>query len=41
MGRTNFSTSTALALAAVLLSSTTTVYAVAALPRHSVGTKQL
>ena len=41
MGRTNFSTTTALALAAVLLSSTTTVFAVAALPKHSVGTKQL
>jgi hypothetical protein len=41
MARTTFSTSTALALAAVLLSSATTVYAVAALPKHSVGTKQL
>jgi hypothetical protein len=41
MSRTTFSTSTALALAAVLLSSTTTVFAVSALPKHSVGTKQL
>jgi hypothetical protein len=41
MGRTKFSTSTALALAAVLLSSSTAVYAVASLPRHSVGKKQL
>lgn len=41
MGRTKFSTSTALALAAVLLSSSTTVYAIAALPKHSVGKKQL
>ena len=41
MGSTKFSTSTALALAAVLLSSSTTVFAVAALPRHSVGAKQL
>jgi hypothetical protein len=41
MGRTKFSTSTALALAAVLLSSSTAVYAVASLPKHSVGKKQL
>jgi hypothetical protein len=41
MGRTRFSTSTALALAAVLLSSSTAVYAVAALPKGSVGKKQL
>jgi hypothetical protein len=41
MGHTRSSTSTALALAAVLLSSSTAVYAVAALPKHSVGKKQL
>jgi hypothetical protein len=41
MGRTKFSTSTALALAAVVLSSSTAVYAVAALPKGSVGKKQL
>jgi hypothetical protein len=41
MSRTKFSTSTALALAAVVLSSSTAVYAVAALPKHSVGKKQL
>jgi hypothetical protein len=41
MGQSKFSTGTALALAAVLLSSSTTVYAVAALPKHSVGKKQL
>jgi hypothetical protein len=41
MGRTKFSTSTALALAAVLLSSSTAVFAVASLPKHSVGKAQL
>ena len=41
MGSAKFSTSTALALAAVVLSSSTTVFAVAALPRHSVGARQL
>jgi hypothetical protein len=41
MARTTFSTSTALALAAVLLSSSTTIYAVAKLPKHSVGAPQL
>jgi hypothetical protein len=42
MGRTKFSTSAALALSAVLLTtSTAAVYAVAALPKHSVGKKQL
>jgi hypothetical protein len=41
MSRTKFSTSSALALAAVVLSSSTAVYAVAALPKHSVGKKQL
>jgi hypothetical protein len=40
MGR-KFSASTALALAAVLLSSSTAVFAVASLPKHSVGKKQL
>lgn len=41
MGATKFSTTTALALAAVVLSSSTTVFAVAQLPKHSVGAKQL
>jgi hypothetical protein len=41
MGATKFSTTTALALAAVVLSSSTTVFAVAKLPKHSVGAKQL
>lgn len=41
MGRTTFSTSTALALAAVLVSSSTAIFAVASLPKHSVGAKQL
>jgi hypothetical protein len=40
MGKNKFSTGTALALAAVL-SSSTTAYAIAALPKHSVGKKQL
>jgi hypothetical protein len=41
MGRTKFSISTAVALAAVLLSSSTAVFAVASLPKHSVGKAQL
>jgi hypothetical protein len=42
MVRNKFSTSTALALSFVLLSSSTAaVYAVASLPKHSVGEKQL
>jgi hypothetical protein len=42
MGRNKFSTGAALALSAVLLtSSTAAVYAVASLPKHSVGKKQL
>lgn len=41
MGRTTFSASTALALAAVLVSSSTAIFAVASLPKHSVGAKQL
>jgi hypothetical protein len=41
MGSTKFSTSTALALAAVLVSSSTAIYAVSAVPKASVGAKQL
>ena len=41
MGQSRFSTTTALALAAVVLSSSTTAFAIAALPKHSVGAKQL
>ena len=42
MVRNKISTGTALALALVLFSSSTAaVYAVAALPKHSVGKKQL
>jgi hypothetical protein len=41
MGRTKFSTSTALALAAVLLSSSTAAFVVAKVPKNSVGPKQL
>jgi hypothetical protein len=41
MSRIKFSTPTALALAAVLLSSSTTVFAVSKIPKHSVGAKQL
>ena len=41
MGATKFSTTTALALAAVLLSSSTAAFVVAKVPKNSVGTKQL
>jgi hypothetical protein len=41
MANIKFSTPTALALAAVLLSSSTTVFAVSKIPKHSVGAKQL
>jgi hypothetical protein len=41
MGHTKISTSTALALAAVVLSSSTAAFVVAKVPAHSVGAKQL
>ena len=41
MGHTKISASTALALAAVVLSSSTAAFVVAKVPAHSVGAKQL